>query len=55
MASSTSGMVITLGDSWMWCCTSSEARLSPKKVRKMRRKVNTAVRKAVMMPTTHTT
>ena len=55
MASSTSGIVITLGDSWMWCCTSSEARHSPKKVMKMRRKANTAVRKAVTMPTAHTT
>jgi len=33
----TSGAVITAGDSWMCCCTSGVARLSPQKVRKMRR------------------
>ena len=28
------GMVITFGDSWMWCFTSFEARHSPKNVLK---------------------
>jgi hypothetical protein len=33
-ASIMSGMVMIFGDSWMWCCTSSDARDSPWKVEK---------------------
>jgi len=44
-----------LGDSWMRACTSASARDSPQKVRNIMRKVNTAVRKAVAMPTAQTT
>ena len=40
-----SGTVMTCGDSWMWCCTSAAARLSPQKVRNMRRNMKMAVRK----------
>ena len=55
IARMTSGTVITRGDSWMWSCTSAEARFSPQKVRNMRRNMNRAVKKAVIMPTAQTT
>jgi len=46
---------MTLGDSWMWACTSASARDSPQKVMNIMRKANTAVRNAVTMPTSQTT